>query len=120
MAQELQATLAWFDNPASQTSANVVVDQDGTIYECVPDYLESWGDRELNAAYLNMELVRRGAQDPVTDAQYASLKWWLGQMSAKYGFARNAQTLLEHRLTAPGIREGKIDIGPDFSLARVL
>ncbi len=120
MEAEFTATLSWFTNPAAQVSAHVVIAYDGTIAECVdPDYI-AWHARELNGTHLGVELVQPRLGDPISDAQYASLAWWLRQMSERYGFSLTPETLVEHRDTAPGRRDGKTDIGPPFSIDHLL
>lgn len=112
--QEFQATLNWFRSPASQVSAHAVIAWDGTIAYCVSDELEAWHSRELNGSHLGVELAKPRLESPLSDAQYRGLAWLLNRWAAKYGFPLDDTHLPEHRETAPGKRDGKLDIGGPF------
>lgn len=112
---EFRATLNWFANPAAQVSAHIVIAYDGTIAVCVDPAYIAWHAGELNESYLGAELVQPRAGMAISDAQYASLRWWLQEMSSQFNFAINEETVVEHKDTTQGRREGKSDIGPPFS-----
>ena len=118
--REYAATLAWFASAASQVSAHVVIAWDGTIAQVVDPALIAWHAREYNEHHLGAELVHPKVTDPISDAQYASLAWWITRMANQFGFPVNAETIVEHRLIPPGIRDGKQDVGVVFDKARVL
>ncbi len=120
MEAEFQATLRWFSAPASQASAHVVVASDGTIAECIEPHLIAWHAGWLNSEWLGVELVQPRLGDPITEAQYRSLAWWLRRMADQFGFVLSADTLPEHRETTQGRAEGKSDIGPPFSVECLL
>lgn len=117
---EFAATLAWFAGTASQVSAHVVIAADGTLARVVEPDLIAWHCRELNQTHVGVELVQPKRGDPITDAQYTTLAWWLRQMANRYGFALTAETLPQHFETVPGKRDGKTDIEPPFDKARLL
>ncbi len=118
--REYAATLAWFSTRLSDVSAHVVIAWDGTIATVVDPILEAWHAREYNAHHLGAELVHPKVTDPISDKQYESLAWWIGEMAALFGFPVNAQTIVEHREIPPGIRENKPDVGDVFDKQRLL
>ncbi len=118
---EFSATLAWFASPASQVSAHAVIADNGTIANVVdPDYIAWHARSPANETMLGVELVQPNHHDPISEAQYRSLAWWLTQMATRYGFALNATTLPEHRAIPAGIADGKSDIDTPFDLNKVL
>jgi N-acetyl-anhydromuramyl-L-alanine amidase AmpD len=118
--QEFQATLAWFADPRSQVSAHAVIAADGTLAQVVDPDLIAWHCRAKNASYLGVELVQPRLGDPITDAQYQTLAWWLMQMAKRYGFPLTAETLPEHWETPEGRADGKTDIQPPFDKQKLL
>lgn len=93
---------------------------DGTLAQVVDPDLIAWHCREMNGTHLGAELAQPRLGDPISEAQYATLAWWLQQMSQRYGFALNESTLPEHCETMPGKRDGKTDIQAPFDRARLL
>ncbi|HWQ28446.1 MAG TPA: N-acetylmuramoyl-L-alanine amidase [Dehalococcoidia bacterium] len=118
--QEFWGTLNWFAASKSRVSAHVVIAGDGTLAEVVDPDLIAWHARAKNVTHLGVELVQPRLGDPITDAQYSTLAWWLIQMSRKYGFPLDHEHLPEHRETPEGIAIGKTDIGPPFDRGRLL
>lgn len=116
---ELAATLAWFKAPASQVSAHVVIDLDGTIYRVVGSESIAWHAREYNAHHLGAELVKQNKDSHITDEQLRSLAWQLKAWSEDFGFTLSEANLPEHRQIPPGVAEGKEDVGPDYYFARL-
>lgn len=116
---EFQGTLNWFANPASQVSAHIVIAMDGRIAECVDPALEAWHARAENARRLGVELCQSRPGDHITDAQLQSAAWWIKRMAARFGFPLVADAIPEHRTVPSGIADGKTDIGPDYSFARL-
>ena len=112
---EFRATYEWFGTVASQVSAHIVIDHDGTICVCVDPALIAWHGRAHNERYLGAELVQPYPGDQVTDEQLRSLGWWLRVQAARFGFELVALNLPEHRDFDPQ----KSDVGPDYSLARL-
>lgn len=118
--EEFQATLNWFNNTTSEVSAHAVIAADGTIANVVDPSLIAWHCREMNRTHLGVELVQPNKGDRISDAQYASLAWWLAGMSKRFGFPLTSATLPEHWETVPGRRDGKSDIEAPFDKARLL
>jgi len=112
VAAEYQSTLHWFANEASQVSAHIVIAADGEIAEVVNDALVAWHDPASNATRLGVELVQPRLGDTITDAQVASLAWWLQQMHARYGFLLVPSNLPFHSETTSGRAQGKSDAYP--------
>lgn len=94
--KEFQGTLNWFANASSQVSAHVVIGVGGTIAYVVDDALVAWHARDRNANYLGVELVQPNYGDPITQAQYRTLGWWLRAMAERYGFPLTADRLPFH------------------------
>jgi N-acetyl-anhydromuramyl-L-alanine amidase AmpD len=116
---EYAGTLAWFQNPASEVSAHIVIAADGTICEVVPIDTIAWHARRYNGSWLGIEFVKRDPalyKDVLTDAQYKAAAWWLVQMSRGFGFPLTEHTLPEHRT----IQSDKIDIGAGFDRAALM
>lgn len=113
------AAINWFSNSSSQVSAHVVIGPDGTIAECVAPENTAWHAGEHNQEYLGIELAKPAASSRVLDPQLKSAAWWLIRQSKRFGFPLTADRLPEHRQTAQGKRVGKIDIGGDYSYARL-
>lgn len=88
----LQNTLSWFNNPESDASSTMVIDRDGTIYQCVSSLNAPWtnGDHKnphmwvgycqemarrrvnWNNGSITYETVARSG-DRVTEEQYRSI-----------------------------------------------
>lgn len=116
---EFEGTLRWFANPASEVSAHIVIAADGTIAEVVDPDHRAWHCGELNDQYLGIEIAKPAASSHVYDEQLRSAAWWLKRMAERYGFSLTPATLPEHRQTSQGKRIGKVDIGGDYSYARL-
>lgn len=60
--------IAWFSDPASEASAHVVIDRDGTIHQLASFRVSTWhagvslwrGERNLNRCSIGIELVNEG------------------------------------------------------------
>jgi len=119
--EEFRATLSWFANPASQVSAHGVIAADGTLANVVDPDLVAWhAGSAANTSMLGVELVQPRLGDPITEAQYRTLRWWLLRMGLRFGFALDHLHLPEHREIPQGIAQGKTDVGPPFDLSRLL
>ncbi len=116
---EFDGTVAWFASPASQVSAHIVIAADGTIARCVDPAYTAWHAMDFNTHALGAELCQPKIGDHITDAQLASLGWWLKQMATQFGFALTLANLPEHRDLASGKLEGKTDVGSDYSFDRL-
>jgi N-acetyl-anhydromuramyl-L-alanine amidase AmpD len=119
LEQEFAGTLAWFQNPASQVSAHVVIAADGTVCGVVHPDLQAWHAKSHNADHLGIEFVKRDPhlyKDVLTDAQYKSAAWLLLDWARVYAFALDEFTLPEHR----EIQTDKIDIGEGFDRDKLM
>lgn len=54
---DVDAIVAWFNNPVSQASAHVVIDAEGFNTTCVPDEEKAWACVNYNSRSLNIELI---------------------------------------------------------------
>lgn len=116
---EFRGTLNYFLRPASQVSSHIVIHANGTIAEVVDPDNRAWHCAEWNDAYLGIELAKPAASSHITDEQLRSAAWWLRRMSARYGFPLTERTLPQHKDSTPGRAIGKVDIGGDYSFARL-
>ena len=73
-----ESALSWFENPESQVSAHYVVDKDGHVYSCVPDYMSAWHCAGVNRMSIGIECVAKDG-DQLAAAQeqalIALIKW---------------------------------------------
>lgn len=128
---EFQGTLNWFANPNSGASAHATIHANGLIAFHDPELLamlrmgqasrprRTWHDFENNDWYIGLELAKSRHSTRITGEQLRSAAWFVKRCGAVYGFPVMPDQLPEHRNTIPGRRVGKIDIGPDFSYARL-
>ena len=87
--------VSWLRNPASEVSANYVLDRDGTIYQLVGDEKRAWHAGEgalngvptdVNARSIGIEIVNDGSgTTPFTEAQYGALTQLVGYLKQEYG-----------------------------------
>jgi len=76
----VEGTLEWFNDSKSGVSSHYVIDSDGTIYQCVPDFMVAWhagksqlhGVSEVNQFSLGIELVGLDS-DELTEQQMEAL-----------------------------------------------
>ena len=79
-SKDAENTLGWFASEKSGASAHYVIDNDGTIYLCVPDFMVAWhagksvihGIPEVNQFSLGIELVGLDKEE-MPDAQMEAL-----------------------------------------------
>lgn len=118
--REEQGTVNWFLSTASGVSAHCVIGYSGRITHMVhPDH-QAWHARSLNATHLGVELVQPRQGNPISDAQYRSLAWYLRHyLQGRYGVLPNPESCPEHRHTMPGSQDGKSDVGLPYSWTEV-
>jgi N-acetyl-anhydromuramyl-L-alanine amidase AmpD len=84
-----KGAVSWMQNPASQASAQVHIDRDGTTVRLVDDNRRSWhagrsewkGEGDVNSITLGWEIGNlNDGREPYTDLQYGVL----AQMAAHY------------------------------------
>lgn len=140
-------TKSWFQNPASEASAHVVIDRDGTIYQFVSSLDAAWtnGDYKFNGqivARRDIPLLRRCIQDveqtggqnlndftiniehvgtpenPPTEAQYQSSIAISKYYRDRYDIKPSRGTMWRH---ADINSAGRFYCpGPKFDLARII
>lgn len=77
---DAENTLQWFTDSKSNVSAHYLIDNDGTIYQCVPDFMVAWhagssslyGVLEVNQFSLGIELVGLDSEE-ITEQQMEAL-----------------------------------------------
>lgn len=136
-AASLKRTFEIFESRASEASAHLVIDRDGTVYEMVPCLdgkpLRAWhagrsrlfaavgGEQRLFESFnyfsLGIELVNEnGNLFPYTDAQYAALFAVFERLKTLYPALQKPHTVVGHEHIA-GFR-GKVDPGRLFEWQR--
>jgi N-acetyl-anhydromuramyl-L-alanine amidase AmpD len=137
-AASLERTLEIFTDAASEVSAHIVIDRDGSIYELVPCLggiaQRAWhagksrmefstnGDSQLSESFndrsIGIELVNlNGNLFPYTEAQYASLFGVLERLKGLYPGLARPEVVVGHEQIA-GFR-GKSDPGLCFEWERL-
>jgi N-acetyl-anhydromuramyl-L-alanine amidase AmpD len=127
-------TLAYNQQPGT-TSYNWLVNYDGTIWEETGYEFRSWhaGSRtvklHMNANWYGLCFAQSDVWEPLTDAQYASGKWLLGQINRRTGIPLVRQTYVpdryaargvtQHMDTGQGLTQGKSDVGPLLDWSRL-
>lgn len=80
-SDNVNGTLSWENNPASEVSSHWVVDRDGTRYQCVSAFDRAWCQAAGNAHWWSAEFIGYHSE-PLTDAQLAQaalILCWLHQ-----------------------------------------
>lgn len=114
----------WFDNPGSQASSHVIVDDEGMSARCVPDGEKAWTQASYNPQSLSVEMIGFAAQGKAawTDAQVRKVAQYIAYWSTKHGIPIRVSTVhgvCTHKmLGAAG--GGHVDPGPAFPLERCL
>jgi len=119
-ATSVNSTLGWFATRSAEVSAHVVVDRDGTIYRCVPDYAKAWHagastlhgchvEGSVNAFSLGVELVGTGTDFPTPQLQMAAC--WVALRCLRYNIPLHG-VVGHNAVCVP--RGRKPDPGPAF------
>ena len=121
-ADDYESTLAWFANPAAKASTHYYVDNDGDLYQMVPETDCPWanGNRggvnrtwkgvkdawppwaevgvSLNCQTLSVEIEGKAADigQTLTDAQFNKLVEWIKDRAAKYGIPVDRDHIIGH------------------------
>lgn len=107
----------WFQNAASQASAQYVVCRDGTIVQTVREKDVAWhaGNWPINQESIGIEHEGFYNHPVYTRAQYLASAALVRYLSKKYGIAPNRDTIFGHENVPNG---GHIDPGPywDWSM----
>ena len=124
--QELAATVGWFQNPASQASAQRVVSPTDAV-RMVPDEYPSWATGWHNWQGYNIELTQPMWNTPFEDGHYTNL----ARVCADYvrqgipirrieylPYSSKEGGFVQHQDTEQGIAAGKSDLGVMFDWGR--
>lgn len=114
---EYKGTINWFLNPASEASAHFIIARDGRITQMVNLTDRAWhAGAALNRTHYGIEFEQPFKGDPITDRQYTAGGYVLQILEDHVG---SPLPLVEHYKTQQGAAQGKSDIGPPFSVARL-
>ncbi len=118
--------LATLTSAAAEVSSHYLIGRDGTIYQLVPDELQSWhagesqlrGEPNVNPRSIGIEITNDGlGSTPFTDAQYSALRALVPHLVAKYDIP--IENIVGHKEVAiPAGR--KSDPAANFDEGRVL
>lgn len=81
---DLNGTVSWFRNPASQVSAHYVMGLDGTIVQMVHDGDKAWHCYANNSYTLGIEVVHANAMGHIKPAQEKALILLCKSLMAEY------------------------------------
>jgi hypothetical protein len=126
---DLKAIGSWFDNPASQSSSHIGVDNEGNSARWVADADKAWTQAAYNSQSLSIEQILPGNGTEVTDAMYRETARWLARWAKKYNLRLRKARVVRGRVLLSGvIRHSELgseggnhnDPGPNYNLAKVL
>jgi len=120
-----EAALARLCDPAAEVSAHYLIEEDGTVFQLVPEHRRAWhagvavwrGHTDINSRSVGIELVNRGHEwgyRPFAEAQIAALIPLCQGIVARYGI--EARNVTGHSDIAPNRKE---DPGEFFPWARL-
>lgn len=113
---ELEGTLNWFKNPASQVSAHWVIGRDGTKVRVIPDSQQAWHAGSHNATHYGIELEQGDEDDGFTVPQMASLiEVCRGYVELDVRPIHSFDGFIGHDETPQGRASGKSDPGYLFN-----
>jgi len=125
--REFDATVNWFNNPASQVSAHAVVGPAHQVWRAVRPELIAWHCRASNATWRGIELCKAHVADPLlpeilNDAAKVVAQLWKDDRAAGVHWPLVWSTtsgLAEHR-EMPTNTDGHQDVGGPFDRAAFL
>lgn len=100
---DLLAIANWFDNPAAQASAHVVVDGDGQSARCVEDDRKAWACAGYNSVSLNIEQVGRASQSDWSPMELRETARWLALWSLRHDIPLRRGRVLAGRVVRRGV-----------------
>jgi hypothetical protein len=121
---EFDATVGWFNNPASKSSSHVLVSPTRVWYP-VPDNQIAWhaghktdDTKSLNPTHLGMEICQSKLGDAIPVVEYNAAVREAAKLIKKYGIpaVHGLNGIIEHYETAAGQSYGKSDIKLPFSI----
>ncbi len=114
--EEYNATIGWFENPASQVSAHAVVGPTGQVHRSVRPGLIAWHCRGSNATHLGIEMAKVNIGDPIEpatlDRAAQIVAGWLSDYRIPAVWSVSAG-IEEHRNMPTNI-DGHSDVGGPF------
>jgi N-acetyl-anhydromuramyl-L-alanine amidase AmpD len=123
------AIVAWFNNPASQASANYVTDADGNTVLMVPTTKKAWHVAFFNSWAIGDELIGYATQRTWPDAQLRAAAQLAAHDVKRYGIPIQHGQVSGCTILRPGIVEhadlggcggGHHDPGTSFPIARFI
>ena len=111
-AADLAGVAAWFANPASQVSAHIITDADGTSARCVADKDKAWHCAAANSASLGIEQIGHASQDVWSSAQLDETARWIAKWCREHKIPCQHGAVLGSTVTRPGIVT-HADLGAD-------
>lgn len=115
LENEYRGTINYLTDPAVGLSVHAVISDEGQWAKLLDWSLIAHHAGEHNPYSIGIEVVQRRLGDTISNAQYATLLLIIRELRSIYGLL----PMQEHRHTAQGIRTGKSDIGPPFSMERI-
>ena len=120
-----EAALAVLSDPATEVSSHYLVDEDGGLFQLVPEARRAWhagrafwqGERDMNSVSIGIEIANRGLRGglpPFPDRQIAAVVALCRDIVRRHGVP--AARILAHSDIAPG---RKVDPGPRFPWAKL-
>jgi N-acetylmuramoyl-L-alanine amidase len=121
-----EAALARLRDPAAKVSAHYVVEEDGRVFELVPEARRAWhagksfwkGERDINGCSVGVEIVNPGHEfgyRAFPDAQIASVIELVGDIRSRWDIAD--PRILGHADVAPDRKEDPGELFPWQALA---
>lgn len=104
-ARDLAGVVAWFDNPKSQASSNVIVDSDGQSARCVNDNRKAWAQAYYNPWCLSVEQIGEGGSHVVPRVELQETARWLALWHSRYPSVplRKGSVSKDGRILKPGV-----------------
>lgn len=104
---DLYGVASWLCNPASQASAHVIVDDDGTSARLVPDERKAWHCAAYNSATLGIEQIGFAAQGKkawlADRRELDETARWIAHWSRKHGIPIRRGKVSGGQIVKPGV-----------------
>ena len=125
--KDVEGVISWFNNVDSQVSAHYVIDDDGTIYQCVLDNMVAWhagkgqlhNQPEVNQFSIGIEIIGF-VSDELTDLQLEALIELCEEKCFKYKIPLNKVVGHQHVATPFGRKTDPGLLFPWFEFLNVL
>lgn len=95
-SNNVNGTIAWFQNPNSKVSAHYIIDKNGDIYQMVMDDKRAWHAKGENNDSIGIELVAL-PNEIMTKQQERALVGLLRYLMTKYGITKS--NITGHKFT---------------------